>query len=301
MSTDFQKGGPNSGEPALKATEFGGFTWNPYMRTYVPVEGEPVDTSDVRRELASIRRATSDRLGDLAKQVMEGDLTNLAEFAIEFKDEMRSLYIATHVLARGGVDQMTQREWGQLGSALREQYKYANAFVRDIENGTIGMPIDQRISLYTESAWGAAGEFESVLRDREMLLGSMERRVLGDSKESCDDCIEAANMGWQPPGILPDIGDTECGIGCNCSFEFENIELDEASEAFGTHAQIGREGSGYPEPFELDLYPDLFDDKSLKGGPGSGNFGHAGRPGEVGGSGPGGGEKEEKEKEKRVR
>jgi hypothetical protein len=29
--------------------------------------------------------------------------------------------------------------------------------------------------------------------------------------------------------------------------------------------------------------------KSLKGGPGSGNFGHAGRPGEVGGSAPGGG------------
>lgn len=35
-----------------------------------------------------------------------------------------------------------------------------------------------------------------------------------------------------------------------------------------------------PSPFESDF---------LKGGSGSGNFGHAGRPGEVGGSGPGGG------------
>jgi hypothetical protein len=96
-----------------------------------------------------------------------------------------------------------------------------------------------------------------------------------------------------------------CGPGCNCTFEFENKELEDLAESFG-HPEIGAEGEGQgPEGYDT-LYPSepksfykiqRILDIALKGGPGSGNFGHAGRPGEVGGSGPGGGEGGEEDKE----
>lgn len=284
------------------ATEFGSFNsflWNPYTRSFVGLTGTPVDTSALRATVGTIRRAASNRLAELSQQVLDGSLTNMAEFAIEFKSNLKSLYLATHVLSRGGVEQMTQSDWGKLGRALKAQYKYADAFVRDIENERIVMPVDQRIGLYTDSAWGAAGEFENVVRDREMKLGSLERRVLSEDPdvEHCEECIELAERDWQPPGLMKDIGDCECGPGCKCTYEFENTELDKLAQAFGgptrpkwpasSHSQLDIRAElpdpMRPKPRQRDLFPDLIE-KSLKGGAGSGNFGHSGRPGEVGGS-----------------
>lgn len=297
MSANLVESDPQS---LAEFTDFTGYVWNPYMRAYVPVAGLPVDTAALRATLADIREAAAFELEQLAQSVISGELTNMAEFAVAFKDQIKPVFVATHVLTKGGVEQMKPRDWGKLGSALREQYKYASQFVRDIEQEKTAMPIDQRIEMYMNSAWGAAGEFENTVRDREMYLGSLERRVLGDSAESCEDCIELAARGWQPPGLMPDIGDTECGPGCNCTYEFENTELDNLARSFGganakfpasEHPQINRQGTPTtprPKPKQIDLFPDLIDNKSMKGGSGSGNFGHRGRPGEVGGSGPGG-------------
>jgi hypothetical protein len=224
------------------ATNFTGFSWNPYTRSYIPLIGTPVDTSALRLTVKEIRDRASSRLASLSSQVLNGELTNLAEFALEFKTELKNLYVTTHVLARGGVAQMDSKAWGKLGASLRQQYDYANNFVRDIENERIalGDNILRRTEMYTQSAWGAAGEFENVVRDREFNLGSLERRVLGASEESCEDCIEAAERSWQPAGLLPDIGDTECGPGCRCLFEFENTELERLQQAFGGKINLER-------------------------------------------------------------
>jgi hypothetical protein len=265
-----------------------------------------VDTSATRKVVDEVRRGTQERLNQLALDLQSGKLTNTAEFAIEMRDSLRDLYTTTHILARGGLDQMEQKDWGMLGQSLKEQYSYVNSMVRDIENGNIGVKDSNgeviirdsgipelsdgflnRVDLYTESAWGARGEYENVVRDREMELGSLERRVLDPSVvKHCDECIELSERGFQPPGLMPDIGDCECGPGDACEWEFENQELDDLAQAFG-HPEIGVEGTEPTDQPEFTLYPD--EGKSLKGGPGSGNFGHSGIPGQVGGSSTGGG------------
>lgn len=308
MSTEI-KGGPGKVQ-----TDFGAWTWNPYLRSYVPLSGKPVDTSGARKIVDELRAGTQERLAKLAEDLQSGKLSNLTQFSLDLKDELRNLYTSTHVIARGGIDEMRDRDWGMLGNALKEQYDYANSMVREIENGTIAQSVKDgegnavirdnglpeltdgfldRVDMYTESAWGAAGEFEGVVRDREMELGSLERRVLGDSKVSCADCIELADRDFQPPGLMPDIGETECGPGCNCSWEFENQELQDAADSFG-HPEINADAENGPGPGGYGtLYPDLEEGKSLKGSAESGNYNHLGRPGEVGGSGPGGGEPQE--------
>lgn len=260
---------------SLKATpQLSAFVWNPYERAYVPVKGKSVDTSATRKIVDEVRRGSQERLAEAALKLQSGELTNLTQFSIDLKDELRNLYTTTHILARGGLDEMDAKAWGMLGQSLKEQYSYANSMVRDIENGNIGVKDSNgevvirdsgipelsdgflnRVDMYTESAWGAAGEFEAVVRDREMELGSLERRVLGDSKVNCDECIELANRDWQPPGLMPDIGETECQTGCNCEWEFENQELDDLAAAFG-HPEIGAEGDEpLPQP-EFTLHPD---------------------------------------------
>lgn len=292
---------------SLKAApQLSAYVFNPYARTYVPVSGRAIDTSGVRKIVDEVRRGSQERLAEAALKLQSGELTNLTQFSLDLKEELRNLWTTTHILARGGLDEMTPKDWGVLGQSLKEQYSYANSMVRDIENGNIGVKDSNgevivrdsgipelsdgflnRVDLYTESSWGAKGEFENVVRDREMELGSLERRVLGDSSKSCGDCIEAADRDFQPPGLLPDIGDTECGPGCCCFFEFENQELDDLAAAFG-HPEIGVEGDEPLPTTDFTLYPDEGKSLALKGGPGSGNFGHEGRPGIVGGSGGGG-------------
>lgn len=238
-------------EPQQFAQDLSGWIWNPYTRSYIGATGEKVDTDKTRQLVARVRATISERLQTAAKRVQSGEETNLTQFSLDMKDDLKTVFLTTHVLARGGLDEMDQSSWGALGSALKDQYYYVDKLVRELENGETGVRDAEtgqvltrdsgipelgdefldRVSLYTDSAWGAEGEFENVVRDREQDLGSLERRVLGDSKESCDSCVEQAEMGWQPPGVLLDIGDTECGLGCACRYEFENADLDEAARS----------------------------------------------------------------------
>jgi hypothetical protein len=48
---------------------------------------------------------------------------------------------------------------------------------------------------------------------------TFERRILGDNPNHCECCIDEAAKGWQPWGILKEIGECECITNCNCSFE----------------------------------------------------------------------------------
>lgn len=231
---------------------FNAWVWNPYSREYVPVKGKPVDTNGVRKIVNGIRGNVTERIRTLAQRVKDGKETNLTQFSLDFKDEIRNLYITTHVLARGGIDEMEPSDWGMLGRSLRDQYDFVGNLVRDLENVRVGVRGDDgeiivrdsgipelsdgfldRVEMYTESSWGAAGEFENVLRDRESGFGSLERRVLDPMAEHCDDCMAQAELEWQPPGVLEDIGDTACGPGCRCFFEFENEDLQSAAESFG--------------------------------------------------------------------
>jgi hypothetical protein len=118
-----------------------------------------------------------------------------------------------------------------------------------------------------------------------------------------------AIMDWENPNDLP-IMEREIG-----GYEYRDKVFPEVPVRPGTKLDIlsiekvGSDGTRSKVPIKKSLkatpsiiIPDWIEDPDVldalerevvvcKGGPGSGNFGHEGRPGEVGGSGPGGGEK----------
>lgn len=81
-----------------------------------------------------------------------------------------------------------------------------------------------RVEKYADSAWQAP---QRINRDKATQQGifKLERRILGVPKtEHCSDCPPLAELGWQPIGTLPAIGESECGPLCLCHFEYTEEE-----------------------------------------------------------------------------
>lgn len=111
-----------------------------------------------------------------------------------------------------------------------------------------------RVERYADSAWQSA---QRINRKAAVSQGiaKRERRVLGHPKFShCTDCPPLAEMGWQPVGTLPDIGDTECGPLCLCHFSYQD---DKGNEFFhGNKGPIpAPAGPATMEPDDDGVYP----------------------------------------------
>ena len=156
----------------------------------------------------------------LAERVSSGQLSS-REFLTVFKQEIKDEYIRQYVAGRGGLGSMTQQDWGELGSMIKEQYNYANNFATEI-SGLSEAQIVNQAGMYIEAANQA---FEAGYRKAVTTSGnfSEERWVLGGSAEPCSDCTGYAAMGWQPLGTIPTLpgaGATKCKSRCQCHMEY---------------------------------------------------------------------------------
>ncbi len=192
-------------------------------------------------------RALKDLLAD-------GQITP-SEFLTSFLQELKEEYIRQYILGIGGVDNMQPSDWGSIGGNLGSQYRYARDFGGLIEDGELSdAQIEARLDLYGESSDEI---FELANYRRHELDGyTHERWILDDDKENCADCLALADLGWVELGTLPTPcdGSTACMNNCGCYKEYGVYDYERS---------INREGNSN-----------------------SGNYGHGGRPGEVGGSAP---------------
>jgi hypothetical protein len=158
-------------------------------------------------------------LSALAESLKAGEIS-LSQWESSMRDYLREQYTVGMILTKGGRDNITQADWGYMGSALKKQYNYLGGFARDIANDPqawLSGRLDYRMNLYKESAYTALEDFNR--REHRLAGYDEERRVLGQA-DHCDDCLDAAAQGWQPIGTLPAIGDSVCIVNCKCEFEY---------------------------------------------------------------------------------
>lgn len=94
------------------------------------------------------------------KQTLSGLTTVYASETINFKvyrkevvNTIRQTYIDMYVMGKGGRNNMTQSDWGKVGAMLKEQYKYLNPFMDQIEAGQLSeAQIVARLNMYINSA-----------------------------------------------------------------------------------------------------------------------------------------------------
>lgn len=194
------------------------FTWDTLTLRYRDAAtGRFIPQQTVFRELERVIHVSERRMLAIAARYQQGSVS-LVEFKLLMRAEVKSLHIATGIVANGGLSQMDSRAWGEVGARLRSEYGYLNGFGRDIAQGRLA-PQTTRLKWRARSyASGARIEFWRVTNDRLSRTGQvvMAQRVLGPViSEHCPDCNALKNK-WYLLSELPAIGGDRCRWFCRC-------------------------------------------------------------------------------------
>jgi len=202
------------------------YRWNEAARQYIAPNGRFVKRSQVVKALESAiagSRSEIDRLsGALANEEI-----SIAQWQLGMAEEIKTIHTCSAAAARGGWAQMSQSDWGYVGSQLKEQYRYLDNFASEIESGAqkLNGNFLRRARMYADSGRGTGESMRGRMARNAAFIE--ESRVLGVA-DHCPDCVLWAGWGWRPIGTLPKIGASRCRTNCKCHFEYRN----EAGEIF---------------------------------------------------------------------
>lgn len=151
-----------------------------------------------RKSIESARDEFLNRLSGeidaLNAKLVTGQVT-IQDWVTQMRANIRQAYISEYVFARGGINMMSQEDWGRIGGILREQYSYLDNFAREIADGKLTpAQIQMRARMYIQSATEA-----------------FERG-------------KAAARGLSLPAY-PGDGKTQCGVNCKCNWSIREDEF----------------------------------------------------------------------------
>jgi len=164
--------------------------------------------------------------GQAASRAVDDLITgqNVDAFATAFREELKQEYIRQYLLGIGGLERMTQADWGSIGGMLKEQYHpHLDNFLQDIRDGKLSeAQIRMRAQMYIDSAHEAYERAHA--RCAEELGMDEELWLLDPPAEHCEDCVAFAQEGWKPKGYfpMPGAGKTQCLTHCRCHKRYRN-------------------------------------------------------------------------------
>jgi len=166
-------------------------------------------------------------VGEWANSVYTGEMP-MDVWQQTMRQEIKTRYIQQYMAGRGGMGPMTQADWGSIGGQVADQYRYLDGFAREIAEGKLSeAQIAQRSEMYMNSSREA---FERGQKRAAEAAGLKEVIWIKTAKESCEDCIALANLGWQKAEPWPfkvggvnaicGSGATRCLTNCRCFLEY---------------------------------------------------------------------------------
>lgn len=209
--------------------------YDPRARRYRDTETGRFLTQARSRELIEQSiQATQSPIDELARLVAEGRLAP-QDWRERMRQEIKNEVIRQYVLGRGGLEQMTQSDWGSVGGIISDQYRHldrkAGNFYDEVAAGNLSEgTIAARSRMYINSAREG---YERALSRRLADSEYDEEHWFTTSGESCPDCMDYASLGWQPMGTIPTrpgAGDTACLTSCKC---YMSYRASESGRVFG--------------------------------------------------------------------
>lgn len=195
------------------------YGWNEPASRYINLStGRFVSRAFVAGELEKVIAASQTNIEGITQSLLDGNI-GIPEWQLSMEREIKAIHTAAGATARGGWAQMSQSDWGFVGSQVKKQYQYLDKFAQDIASGK--QPMNGRLmvraKLYAQSG---RGTHEEMRRRMERNKGKREERRLLAPAEHCTDCVTEAAKGWQPIGTLRPIGASLCRTNCHCRFDF---------------------------------------------------------------------------------
>jgi hypothetical protein len=167
-------------------------------------------------EMANHIDAAREELSGLTRQLYAQQI-NLQQWEVGASGVLKDIHLANSTFARGGAANMGSVEFGRVGGALADEYRFLHNFAQDIHSGRISeAQALARIDQYGKAAQQAYWREYSLMREK----------VWWNLRpgESCTGCRSLAAGSPYNRGqltVFPGSGSTVCRGGCNCTLTEE--------------------------------------------------------------------------------
>jgi len=201
-----------------------GFKFDPKRGEYINnANGTIVKQDALETEIDAYIGYVGDNIAFQTQRLVDGKIS-IPAWQRAMRKEMRDSWRTQYILGAGGVEQMTQADWGRIGGRLNQQYKYLNGFAdaivdADFTDDKEAKKILDRASMYADARTSFYDGRTSVKKRADF---KEERRVLiANDKNNCANCEEFASRGWVKIGTLPEPGQgSQCLTRCRCDKEY---------------------------------------------------------------------------------
>lgn len=81
--------------------------------------------------------ALADNAADGLARMMADDLLRVGDWQAAMRQQIKQSYKQQYIAGKGGIEQMTQVDWGSIGGMTSEQYGYLDGFAREVAEGKL--------------------------------------------------------------------------------------------------------------------------------------------------------------------
>jgi hypothetical protein len=194
--------------------------WDTLKRTWQSATGRIADIFSGRQHYLDQEQDVN---LDLANRILSGDIS-IADAQAQIKENLLRNYTTQYLLGKGGLEQMSQRDWGIIGAQVKKQYDFINRLlIQDIADGKYedAEKLAARLQRYMQTgnqAFSRAG-LEATPANTRL------KWVYSPGKKHCTDCTAfngqvKTKQEWTGLGYHPQSSNLAClGIHCGCKFE----------------------------------------------------------------------------------
>jgi hypothetical protein len=203
---------------AVKPYDLSDFTWDNDRNLYTYKNGTKVPDRVI---FLAIDRHNKRVASDMRSHLTTNQ-GNLDRWEQRMKEEIRANHQTLLEFGRGGKGKVSQGDRAKVEKYLREvEFPALAQFKQAIAEGRVSEPrIKARIQAYADHG---KVSYEEGVRVRYRAQGIRRgKRMLGNCKNHCIDCVRYANMGWQPISEIVLPGDKcLCLANCCCYILYE--------------------------------------------------------------------------------
>jgi hypothetical protein len=195
-----------------------GYRYNARAYSYVDHQGRFLSRTQVRDTLDNALANNGKVVRELTQQLRDGRIS-IADWQTGMAREIKNVHLYSIAAARGGWAQMTPTAYERAGQSVEVQYRYLRGFAEQIASGA--QPLNgralERAAMYSEAG---RNTFHHVEREEMEVRGMTEERSIRHPADSCEECTEQEEMGWQPIGEAVPIGERQCLTKCRCTMDY---------------------------------------------------------------------------------
>lgn len=193
------------------------FAWSEASRFYLDAEGKAVSWELVRSVHRNLQTQARSQATALSENLLAGRIP-LAQWQSDMARLVKLAHGAAACLVLGGWSAVQVDDWSRVSAQVAGQLPFLQGFAMQLQ---MGLPIDGRFwarlaqyPLSMKRTWHSLTGLEMLKRGYDL-----EINILGGT-ESCDECLEMAELEWVPQGTLIEIGDRQCLNYCDCEIHY---------------------------------------------------------------------------------